>query len=408
MKPMSLFRLPALILLVASNFAPAFAATAPDPAPDLHAEKLLSGSWLPGEIMASARQADGKILLGGVFNRVSGSIARTHLLRLNRDGTLDADFAPVFFSDTAMQVSALATNGDAIYAGGIFLTVNGANRYSIVKLHLDGTLYTEWTSPFSNPSFNAVNAIVATEAGVFVAGDLLDHDAWGIARLDPATGAFDTAWSAQMQFSPTATPNSGNRGEGNALLAIGNDLIVGGSFGQIAGVARTGVARISQSAPVVVRAFDGGISGTVRALARSGNGLYVGGDFFRATPPGAGYLNRLNIDTGALDFNWSPDTFGSVYALHVVVDTLYAGGSFTAATTGGARLARFPLNGDGSVDQSWNPSVDDTVYALSDTCHGNLLVGGSFETISNATRYGMAAFGVPQIDCLFADGFEGD
>ena len=52
-----------------------------------------AGEFTNGQVLVSARQADGKVLIGGQFAKVHGQ-ARLGLARLNADGTLDATFVP--------------------------------------------------------------------------------------------------------------------------------------------------------------------------------------------------------------------------------------------------------------------------------------------------------------------------
>jgi len=400
-----IYRLGLAAVFATAASLPSRAATLPDATPDLRPELFSSGQWVPGQIAVAQRQPDGKLLLGGSFNRVAGGIVRDHLLRLNQDGSIDMDFAPAFASSTAMEIRALAIAGDSIYVGGLFETVGGTPRNSIARLHRDGALDTGWNSPFAGTAANEVHAIVVTANGVFVGGDLLQNDAFGLVRLDPASGAIDLSWNAPTHYSP----GSSSRGEVFAMTAVGGDLVVGGEFGEIAGIAKQGIARISQSAPVAVRAFDGGISGVVHALEARADRLYVGGDFFPAMGSSPNYLARLNATSGAIDTGFNPEPHGTVSALHVVVDALYVGGTFTAAVPGGARLARILLTGAtaGMFDASFIPDASDEVRALSDTCRGRLIVGGNFVEVSGQTRNGLAGFAIPDIDCLFAGDFDG-
>lgn len=395
-----------LILLVGVMPGASIAQSAPDGAPDLQLETLDSGQWVPGRALVFLRLADGRMLVGGRFNRAGPGITRDHLLRLRRDGTIDATFAPVFGGNGAVQVTALAIHGNAIYAGGFFETVNGATQRSVVRLRPDGSIEPAWTSPFTSAPGNQVAAIAASATGVYVGGDLLEQNAWGLVRLDPASGALDPGWIAQTQFSVTATPSAGNRGAVSALVAIDNDLIVGGQFGQIANTARTGVARLSQSAPVTVRAFNAGIGGLTSALALAGGHLYVGGNFFRSGTPTFSYLLRVDPLSGNPDPAWVPDLGSDVRALHAIGNMLHVGGTFSGRPPGGARLARIPMNGNGSVDAGWNPNASNTVLAIGDTCRGRLLAGGTFTTMSSLPRNGFASFTVPQVDCLFHGDFE--
>src|SRR6476661_5856637 len=74
-------------------------------------------------VLAIVVQADGKILLGGVFSTLAPSggaaVTRNKIARLNPDGTLDA-FNPNANSD----VNAIAVQTDGkILVGGFFTTV---------------------------------------------------------------------------------------------------------------------------------------------------------------------------------------------------------------------------------------------------------------------------------------------
>ena len=57
---------------------------------------LAAGSGANGDVSAVTLQADGKILIGGIFTSVNGT-ARNRIARLNADGTLDTAFLAVGF-----------------------------------------------------------------------------------------------------------------------------------------------------------------------------------------------------------------------------------------------------------------------------------------------------------------------
>ena len=394
-----------LFLLSGSLTGTLLAQTPPDATPDLRLETFDSNQWQPGRAFAILRQPDGRMLVGGRFNRANGGLARHALLRLEQNGAIDPTFAPVFAGGGTVQVTALAVRDNAIYAGGFFDTVNGATQRSLVKLRMDGSLDPAWNSPFTSAPANNVRALAVTPAGVFVGGDLSQNNAYGLLKVAAATGALDTGWIAQTQYSPTPTPGGGNRGDVAALRAIGDDLYVGGQFGQIAGSVRSGVARISQSAPVVVRAFDAAITGRVYALAAAGNRIYLGGDYFRNGAPGSSYLSRVDAGSGAWDAAWVPGIGSSVHALDVIGDVLYAGGTFNNQPAGSARLARIStLNA--AIDASWNPNANNTVLAIADSCRGRVLSGGEFLGMSGQPRNGFATFAVTHVDCIFYGDFE--
>jgi len=99
------------------------------------------------QIRRIAVQPDGKVIVTGSFTNIQGT-ARTRIARLERDGTLDRDFAPNFQPTeypfdyyTPPLVSAVAVLPDArILLGGHFTSVNGVVRVGIARLNADGSV----------------------------------------------------------------------------------------------------------------------------------------------------------------------------------------------------------------------------------------------------------------------------
>ena len=99
------------------------------------------------QIFSAAVQADGKVLLCGVFSTLqpNGAAAytlRNHIARVNADGTLDAGFDPS--PDNAVYSLAVQTDGKVLLGGSsTVLLPNGggvALRSSIARVNADGTL----------------------------------------------------------------------------------------------------------------------------------------------------------------------------------------------------------------------------------------------------------------------------
>ncbi len=51
-----------------------------------------------GDVLAFARQPDGKLVLGGAFSGYNG-VLRRHILRIHPNGALDESFNPGFGAD---------------------------------------------------------------------------------------------------------------------------------------------------------------------------------------------------------------------------------------------------------------------------------------------------------------------
>jgi uncharacterized delta-60 repeat protein len=91
-----------------------------------------------GQVFAVAVQSDGKILLGGDFIRVN-QVERNHVARLNADGSLDTTFDPGSGPNSGIRCLAQQADGK-ILIGGIFTSVQGVPRSRIARLKPDGTL----------------------------------------------------------------------------------------------------------------------------------------------------------------------------------------------------------------------------------------------------------------------------
>jgi len=120
-----------------------------------------------------ALQPDGKILVGGEFNSVNGT-GRTNLFRLNTNGTLDASFLPLSFRDDfggRGQVMCLAPQSSGqILVGGYFSLVNGVARTNLVRLNSDGSVDATF-SVGSGPDSTVRSLAVQPDNWVILAGD---------------------------------------------------------------------------------------------------------------------------------------------------------------------------------------------------------------------------------------------
>ena len=136
--------------------------------------------------------------------------------------------------------------------------------------------------------------------------------------------------------------------------------------------------------------------GAVYALVQIGNQMYVGGTFTTVQEPNATSFNRaflfaLNANTGAVNRNFHPNLNGQVNALATDGTNLFVGGTFTTVN-GDAHRGLVALDSSGATvsgfgtDLNTGPYVDDMVFA------NNLLyVGGAFTQIGGQGRSNLAA-----------------
>ena len=213
-----------------------------------------------------ALQPDGKVLVGGDFNRVNNSIAAPGIVRLNQDGTLDTGFS----AKTDGYVFAFAIQPDGrIVIGGEFANVNDALHLNIARLNADGTSDASFTAETDSD----VNTLILQPDSQMVVGGYFTEasgvNASNIARLN-ADGTYDSFF------------NAGGVGASDTVNALAlqpdGKILVGGDFTALNSVVRNYVARLNGGGSPDF--FNGGVS--------------VGGGFYYLQfPDGApfGYYN---------------------------------------------------------------------------------------------------------------------
>jgi len=210
-----------------------------------------SGGSFSG-VFALAIQADGKILVGGIFTSIGGQ-PRNNIARLNADGTLDTAFNP----NANGRVNELAIQADGkIVVGGLFTSIGGQTRNSIARLNADGTLDTAF-----NPNANEEVLALAIQADgkILVGGRFTSIGGQprnNIARLN-ADGTADTAFN----------PNANNFVTALAIQSNGS-ILVGGDFTSIDGQPRNRIARFSSLSPTAAAVTIGG-----RVMTADGRGI---------------------------------------------------------------------------------------------------------------------------------------
>ncbi len=142
----------------------------------LHPDGTLDTSYTPviegfdDSLKGAVLQADGKVLISGDFIAVNG-VSRTHLARLNADGTLDSAFNPSL--DEYPNAIAVQANG-AILLGGDFASAGGAPHNRIARLMNDPASLTlsvpdltraDWLRSGAGPEFSSVLFDLSTDGG---------------------------------------------------------------------------------------------------------------------------------------------------------------------------------------------------------------------------------------------------
>lgn len=337
------------------------------------------GTGANGNVLTTAVQLDGRIVIGGEFNGYNGS-PTNHVTRLNANGSLDASFnSGGNGANDSVGATAIQSDGKIII-GGRFTSYNSTSRNGIARLNTDGSLDTSFdpgTGANFQPDTSPVQAIAVQPDGRIIIGGAFTNFN-GVARnrvarlnidgsldtsFDPGTGATDWVQTISLQ------------GDGRA--------IIGGRFSLYNGVAVSKIARLDTD-------------GSLDLLFNPGGGAITPGDGGTITPGGAG--------------TFSPDDAGvngAIYATAIQSNgKILIGGDFTSYRgTSINRIAR--LNTDSSIDPTFNPGTgaDDTVSTIALQAGGKAVIGGNFNSFNGAALHRIARLNIDgSLDSTFNPG----
>jgi uncharacterized delta-60 repeat protein len=471
----------------------------------LNSDGSLDAGFDPGlgannQIAAIVLQADGRVIAGGSFTAYAG-VTRNRIARLNADGSLDTGFNPV--GGASANISSLTVQADGrLVLGGVFTSYNGTQANYLTRIHTgdadgDGVenaadyfssnavaaedrdrdgLPDAWLQPntlgclpddaacnglaidgdrdgdgFSNATDNCPSTANADQQnfdgdvsgdacdsdidgdGFFNAADIfpinaaewLDSDNDGIGDNsetdDDDDGLLDDQDNCPVIVNADQADEDhngvGNLCDNNAAgrpdagfiaarnfddsvlaMAIQADkkVIVGGNFSVYAGASRNFIARLNADGSLDAGFNPGaGFNGKVFAIAVQSDGkILVGGEFSGYNGISRKYLVRLFSD-GSIDtaFNqgvgFAVGMFaGGVNAIVIQPDgkILVGGGFVSYGGVSRAHIAR--LNPDGTLDSGFNVGngTDDFVYTIVLQPDGKIVIGGSFTTYSGVSR----------------------
>ncbi|HXT12270.1 MAG TPA: Calx-beta domain-containing protein [Candidatus Angelobacter sp.] len=300
----------------------------------------------------------------------------------------------VTFNQQGLNGSVLAISlqpDGKIIAGGNFTTVNGLPRSHVARFNSDGTLDTIFMSGLSGADGSVFSAAVQGDGNILVGGSFTTVD--GVARTRMARLAVDG--TLDTTFNPGA-------GADNSVFAIAEAstnssglIYAGGAFTTFGGAAHPGIVRLANNGVPDPSFLSTGVNGTVYAIAvYPENSIYagkvlIGGSFTTVNGVNQTNVARLNAD-GSLDTNFVVDADGIVRALAIQNDdAALLGGEFLNVNgISSVRVAR--VSGNGTVDTAFAaalaPSFSDTVDSIAIQSDNRIVVGGQFLTANGVTR----------------------
>ena len=387
------------------------------------------GAGADNSVHTVALQADGKIIVGGLFFSINNT-TRYFVTRLNADGTLDTTFNTGSGPSGPVYAAIVQPNGKILIAGE-FTSVNGVTRNFLARLNANGSLDTSF-NPGTGPNGFVLTMALQSNGRIVITGNFTQvgtQPRYTIARLN-ANGSLDTT------FLPGIVPSGG--GVAGAAIQSNGKVVIGGEFTAYNGsTLLTGIARLNSNGSVDTTFVGPGEQVLLRTLKLQSDGkvLIVGGFIRRLNPngtydstfdPGTGpnsFVNCLDIRTdgrvvlggffrtvnevaqmrlaqlnsdGSLDSLFISEALrdGDVYSQALFPDGKIAIGGIFESVNGVGRNNVAKLNADGSVDLSFNPplGVNGDVLAVGAQSDGKVLAGGHFSTANGIAQSYLARF----------------
>lgn len=325
-----------------------------------------------GVISAMLLQPDGRILIGGAFSQVKG-ISRTNLARLNADGSVDNTFLGGV-NGTVLSLS-LQRDGKLL-VGGNYTNVNGFARKNVARLNADGSLdrtFQEGMAGVSGPVYALAQQpdLKVVLAGTFTTANTstVSH----ITRFLP-DGSRDTNFS-------TGTISVGSLGLRTLSLQSDGKILVGGDFASISGIAFRNLARLRTNG--TVEAFlqsPMGANGPVTALTvLDAAQMMVGGSFGEFNGYARSYIARIVYTAPAVpletalnnsDLSWTNDLLAPWQGQNTVSHDLVAAAQSGSIADRESSSLTTSITGPGCLSFWWKVSSETNFDFLTFTCTG--------------------------------------
>ena len=380
----------------------------------LNTDGSLDATFNPGagandNVRSMLRQADGRILIGGLFTTYDGS-ARARIARLLSNGALDPSFDPGTGADG--QVRVIVTNSAGqIYLGGEFERYNGTNRPAVVRISSNGALDLSFDAEKSES--DAVRALAVQPDGKLWIGGAFRH---GNTLFGLNIGRLNVDGSADEFFDPATAMN-------DEVFAFhydgGNRLLVGGKFTRVDdhparrlallkpqsqdthfvfqdyylnALENTGTAQIG-----IRRRGALTIPASVGMIFRNGSAI-AGEDFQPLTGPIEFAANEI---TGAAEVPILDDAYpeGSEWFELEFVHTNLPWGT----TNEIRQLTIIDNEYQTTVDESFNPEfVNGPIYATALQPDGKVVIGGAFRYTGGCLENFLSRLNPDgKVDCAF-------
>jgi trimeric autotransporter adhesin len=272
-------------------------------------------------IVADIHSNTNGLFIGGSFNR-AGGVNATNIAKWNGTnwqavgtglGTVEEG---IFGTASRDRVFCLATRGNELFAGGAF----ESSSFSELARWNGST----WSRPGSTSPDNWVYSLCNFGSDLYVGGYFYNQPVSSFRSLVKWNGSSWTAVGSGTLDGPVY-----------AMTASGTNLYIGGGFTKIGTLVYNNIAKWNGSSwqrlTTSIQVSDIGVNREVTTMLAVGNDLYVGGEFTSAGGKPANHIAKWDGTNWWSLGSGVGDSGSIVSALALKGDDLLVGGSFLTA-----------------------------------------------------------------------------
>lgn len=341
-------------------------------------------TWSANNTVYAITTQGNRIYVAGRFTRMTNlntgqSISRQRVAAFDAStGDLITSFNPSVNNE--VRAIAVSADGQRIFLGGRFTSVNGSGRTNVAAVNTQGDLISGW-----NANTNSrVKDIVRVDNDLYLAGTFGRVNGVtrpGLAKISVASGGL-SSWKV--------VANGGGKPRSIAPSANGDDLIVGGSFGNLGGQPRQFLGSVDLDSGVTTSWHPNTTCSNcdVFDVVADSTGVYT------ANGGGGGGRSAKYFESSN-NIAWVVRGDGNCQAIDVFNGTVYIGGHFGPTFDGHHRTNLAAVSATNGNLLPFDPNLGTRyfpgVWAI-DASSDFLRVGGGFRSVDGDPQARYAEF----------------
>jgi uncharacterized delta-60 repeat protein len=365
--------------------------------PRVKISPILTGGF-DREISNMILQSDGKIVVVGYFSQFN-TVTTNHIIRLNSDGTRDTSFNIGSGFNNYPYGIVQQTDGKFVIIGA-FTSYNGVSANRIIRLNLDGSVDTSFSSG-SGFNYRATKIAIQSDNKIIITGSFTSYNGSPISRIIRlnSDGTRDTS------FNPGSGFISDSNFTGLGVLSNGQ-IIVAGRLINYNGVSCPMMIKINSDGT-----RDTSFQYTNTTSSKSIDAMLITLDLINGTDKITiatydsstsssaleRYLYNGSFDTAILSGSPTNSVNGRISAIHLLksspVDLYLLSGTFTELHTLSGNISAnkiIRIDSNGNKDNAFNYGTGFSggfigARVIIFQTNGKYLLGGDFTAYNDTT-----------------------